>query len=556
MRIRSQSWNTARDLVGWQQFINQYEPEDFNCAFYVTPEYTRSMKPCRIASYLFGKAYTGGSLTISGSRVKDRGQYDFLADYFGLPTDFLSTVRFKPRVSNFLVDLGVYFGLDNVCDGMYFRVHAPMVHSMWKLDYCETVSFEGVNGYDEGYMDSTAVTNENLAKKWSDSSINGIHTWGDMTEALQYTKINSACCKRTKTKLSDLQMALGWNFFQAEDRHMGLHILAGFPTAGKHCCEYVFSPVIGNGGHFELGAGVTASSRLWMSDDEERSLWVYVDANAAHLFKRRLLRTFDLIGKKDVDRSNSRYMLVQEMTSLAENLYTEVDGSYPASTFQYSGKLLPLANITTCCADISIAVQGEFTAKFTYNTGRWSFDLGYNLWGRTGETICACCKIPSNKYALKGDAFIVGFGPGDDTSGLAATESDATIYAGTNTPYGTDYVENHKANPSIDPTAALAWYNDGVDRLGTDSTRATQTRSSTTPIFLSCNDLDTRKTPAALSHKIFAHLGYAWNNDAPDDRWTPFLGIGGEAEFSGRVSGVYTALSQWGFWLKGGLAFE
>jgi len=348
-------------------------------------------------------------------------------------------------------------------------------------------------------------------------------------------------------------MALGWNFFQDEDRHMGLQILAGFPTGGKECCsEYMFSPVIGNGGHFELGAGVTASSRLWTSNDEQRSLWVYVDANAAHLFKRRLLRTFEL-----TDKVNSRYMLVQEMTSPAESLFYGEENNGTVSPFQYTGNLLPLANITTCCADVSVAVQGEFTAKFTYNSGRWSFDLGYNLWGRTGETICACCKIQSNKYALKGDAFVYGFINDDGTPvGLAATENGADIHAGKNTPIGTEWDTTQIANPSID-NAMPAWSNEPANiELMTSTDYTAQTKTSSTPIFLSCQDLDTRKTPSALSHKIFAHLGYAWTDDADDDRWTPFLGIGGEAEFSGRVSGVYTALSQWGFWLKGGLAFE
>jgi len=553
MSIRSQSWNTARDLVGWQQFINQFEMEDMYGAFYITPEYTRSFRPCRIAGYLFGSDYNGGKLTITGSQVEDRGQCnDWLADYFGLPTDFKSTVWFTPRVSNFMVDLGFYLGLDNITDGLYFRVHAPITYTKWELGVCEKVEAQGTNGFDAGYMSANGdgISNDDLPRKFINSAINGCFTWGDMTNKLKYTKIDASCCKRALTRLSDIQAALGWNFLQDETYHLGLQILAGFPTGGKRCCDYLFSPVIGNGGHFELGGGLTSSARLWTSDDEESSAWVYLDGNIAHLFKRKLFRTFELKNKK-----NSRYMLVQEMTTPAESLY--YGDEYTASEYQYNGNLMPLANITTCCTDISVALQGEATLKFSWYNGNWSFDLGYNIWGRTGEKVCGACSITENKYALKGDAFVIGFSREDDSAiGLAATESGADIHAGTNTPVNTVWAEAQIANPSIDNAAAAYADAAGAFPIDKDLTTTDQTNTSSTPVFLSSCDLDTCKTPSALSHKVFAHIGYAWKDDMDETEWTPFLGLGGEAEFAGKTCGNYSSLSQWGVWLKGGLAFD
>jgi len=321
----------------------------------------------------------------------------------------------------------------------------------------------------------------------------------------------------------------------------------------------MFSPVIGNGGHFELGAGLTSSAQLWTSDDEERSCYVYLDANLAHLFKRKMYRTFELKNKP-----NSRYMLVQEMKSPSENLFVGTESEY-----QYNGILKPLANITTCCTDVSVALQGELTVKFAFNNGNWSCDLGYNLWGRTGEKVCKGCSIPEKQYALKGDAWIYAWQRNDRSkrSALGATESQADIHSGTNTPITSPYVPystyniNKRKNINIDSP-------DRADVSLFDILLIPQyAPNDTTPYtvnstdngghkFLSCDSLNTCKTPAALSHKVFAHISYAWAEDKDEDEWIPFLGLGGEAEFSGKTKGQYSALYQWGVWVKGGMAFD
>jgi len=557
---RPQSWNAPRELVGWQQFINKFEMDEWYGAFYITPQFTRSFKECRIAGFIFGEDYKSGKLTISGSRKTDRGANDWLADYFGLSPNFKSTVKFCPRVSNFILDFGMYWGFDNWWEGGFFRLSLPLVHTRWKLGMTEKVDATAATlGFDMGYMATDTVPLADLPKNFT-AAIKGV-TFGD-AEALKYTKIDASCCERTKTRLADIHVELGGNFLHEEDYHMGLSIRAGFPAGNKRCCTYIFEPIVGNGGFFELGGSLTASARLWEADDAESSFWMYLDANVAHLFKKKLQRVFELDGKP-----NSRYMLVQELGSTVENLYVgETGGAATESTYQYQGKLMPLANLTQCCVDTSIGVMGEVALKFTYNWNNWSFDLGYNLWGRTGEKVCTGCSIPDKKYALKGDAWLYGWNnaaPNDTTevSGLAATESKADIHAGTNTPIGTDYAPTHRNNPSID-TPALAWYAAAADEellitegVGTPATN--QVKSSTTPEFLKSSMLKTGKTPSAISHKIFAHFSYAWKDDVEEeDEWIPFLGIGGEVEWAGKTDGLYATLSQWGIWLKGGLSFD
>jgi len=558
---RPQSWNAARELVGWQQFINKFDMEEMYGAVYLTPEYTRSFNSCKLAGYLFGSDYhqNGNKLTISGIQKRDdngssiaRGENEWLADYFGLPLDFVSEVKFCPKISNFILDFGLYVGGKGAAENCFFKLHAPLVHTRWELGMKETVLVKGAIDTPSQYMSEESISLNDLPEEFADSAINGKYTFGDMTEALKYSKINDKCCKLTKTRIADIELALGWNVIQEEDAHLGVMIRAAFPTGGKRCCDYLFAPVVGNGGHYELGGGLTSSARLWTSDDEEKSFWFYLDANIMHLFKRKLWRTFEL-----TDKPNSRYMLVMEMKSDVENLYAgPATTTNPAPNYQYAGTLQPLANISTCCTDVSINVMGEAAAKLTWNHRNWSVDLGYNVWGRTGEKICKECCIDENKYALKGDARIYGKRESDDAIiGLSATESKADIHSGTNIPTNTIYNStSFGKNIGID-NAALAWGDSG----GTDplEIRTNQTNTSLQPKLLSSQDLETCPTPSALSHKVFAHVSYAWKDDVQDeDGWTPYLGLGGEAEFSAKTDGNYSALSQWGVWVKAGYAYS
>ena len=125
--VRSQAANTARDLVGTQGLLprlqplacgvrkvdvvsdehsvqrwgkdavskkRNYVPAPLCDKSYVVlssaVEYSRSFHSDRMREFLFG---CNKCLVFSGSRSEDRAGTDILADYFGLPADFKSTVK-------------------------------------------------------------------------------------------------------------------------------------------------------------------------------------------------------------------------------------------------------------------------------------------------------------------------------------------------------------------------------------------------------------------------------------------------------------------------------
>src|ERR1700733_9665812 len=97
---RSQGYNMARELAN-EAFVVDFENSaPFKGYFSTAFEGTRSFKPKHIVDYFFGRAANNGTVVFSGSTIPNRGEFDILADYFGLPMDFRSEVKFRPRISN------------------------------------------------------------------------------------------------------------------------------------------------------------------------------------------------------------------------------------------------------------------------------------------------------------------------------------------------------------------------------------------------------------------------------------------------------------------------
>lgn len=571
--IRSQSVNAARELVGWQTHINLFDKDCLYGSFSITPEYTRSFRAGRIAEYIFGDDVTAtsskGTLAISGSQADNRGSHDWLADYFGLPTDFKSEVTFKPRIENFLVDFNLYLGLDEWMCGLYFRIHAPVVYTRWDLKATEAVSAAGLNGYAAGYMSNAGIDNATLRKDFL-SAVDGTYTFGDMKEALKYGKMSKD--RDTKTRLSDIEAALGWNFWQCEDYHFGLQIRGSAPTGNRPNAEFLFEPIVGNGNHWTLGGGVSAHAVLWRGCDEDHFFGVWLDANITHLFRTKQTRSFDLKNKP-----NSRYALLAEMTSTVAELYASDNAAIAnnpgtAPSHQYAGKLLPVINVTTFDVNVSIDVQVDAALKFSYYNCGFEADLGYNLWARSGEKfkLRDSSTFTEKKYVLKGDSHVYGFSSDADGNAhntpvaLSASQSLSDIHAGKNYSAGlataaaarNPNIDNPKYAQTVAAIAAANFRHEIITaQLGTAAAGAAadQTKTSKDPIFVKADDIDMSKTPSAMSHKLFGHISYNWD-DCED--WIPFLGVGGEIEWAGKYDSNYAAVSQWGVWIKGGISFN
>ena len=593
---RSHSVDSARDIVGVTRYINLYDQEQLYGCWAFTFEYQQSIRSNDILRTLFGADIIDDKkpfIQISGSQSGDRDTTDWLADYFGLPTDFKSKITFNPKVSSFIFDISFYLGLDEWCDGLYFWVHAPLVHTRWKLGFAEEIIQAGTNSYSPGYFGPSSVPRSQLVKDFTSfASGAGTPNLGPNVFFNPLEKAKIVGGTRTKTRLSDIQAVFGWNFLQGDDHHFGLNLRTAAPAGNRPEGDFLFEPIVGNAHHWEIGIGLSCHYLLFVDECTDRYVGFYGVANLSHLFGSRQTRTFDL-----VDKPMSRYMLTERLGTPVTNLFlNQNQGTALASvapSLQFQNLYAPLANISTFDVNVRIAAQFDATAMLYIQWCNWDFDIGYNYWTRTCEKItpiCQQCSIPfagNLNFALKGDARTYGFVAQDAVNlppgvvpgqpiPLSATQSNADIHSATNTPIGTPFdPTTQNQNPGIDLfPQQWAMVSNGA---GQDSDQivisptdiglpTTQQRSTLTPVLIRAADIDLEAAETkGLSNKIFAHVNYNW--DACECDWIPYLGAGGFIELAHTEGGKCSAadfdnscqtcaFSQWGIWIKGGFAFN
>ena len=570
LQIRSQGRNTARRLVGTQDFVHVADECESYGLFSVAVEYTRSFREKRITDFLFGKDLVNCcQLYVQGSDTQNRHSCAWLADYFGLPTNYDSRIRFCPTIQNAIIDFNIFLGLDELKEGLYFRIDAPLVWTKWQLCPCEKIIEKGESPFLAGYMEDKEIKRNKLPENFL-HAMAGSNTWGDVKTPMQFGLITN--CENTRTRVAEIALELGYNFYLKEDHHFGAFIYASVPTGNRPHARKLFEPIVGNGKHWELGGGFSGSWTFWKSNDCEDTYWgIWFEAVVTHLFKACQCRSFDFCGKP-----NSRYMLLEQMGSNDDNIQGDTSGTNTKAEYQYKKNLIPAINWSTLNVNVRIDAPVDFAIKLGYNRGNTNFDLGYNLWARTKEKMrLDNCKCTSDKiYAIKGDTFLYGQIDADNKFALSATQSLADIHGGKNYPAVNN--DNPVLNPRIDrPYNAKQ---DGNDLFSLTET-TDQIATSIQPKTVKISELNRCESASAITHKIFGHISYAWKNRCEDD-CIPFLGIGAEGEFSQDKGCCYGsnkkcnsscnncnhcskscnskrgAVSQWGIWIKGGVSFD
>jgi len=426
IRPRSASTNAALELVGLdRQIYIPHQENQFYAVATVTPEAIKTFRPARIAQCLFGddvlicpkhllegcpeKRACQNVFLVSGSRVPDRDCHAWLADYFGLPTDFQSSVHIRPRVHSLVADFNLYCGFDNITPGLYGRIHAPLEHTSWNMDICELIDNPGDNGYVPGYFNASGVERTDLLPSFL-SFISGCHTPdidGVIFHPLTSAKMNPH--RLALTKFSEIELSLGYNVFYARCYHLGIDIRMSIPTGNRPEGKFLFEPIVGNCHHWQAGVGLTGHVVAWENVCSQESFAIHTVINITHLFNARQRRIFDL-----KDKPLSRYMLAATVSSdIVDNLRGTVDGNFISPSFQFSNEYTSVANLTTVDVDTSVNVQADMVLMLTYAQERFSWNIGYGMWAQTCENIQPLCHDPclfaENTWALKGDAQAFGF---------------------------------------------------------------------------------------------------------------------------------------------------
>lgn len=570
---RSQNDDLPRTELIYKNY--KYNEEDcFNGKLMIGYDFNRSYRDDRIAQSLFGCT----CLTFSGSQYADRKSTDILADNFGLSPQANASICFSPQITNNIIDFNLYLGLGELCEGLYFQIYGPLVHSKWELcDSCDsccgcsnssntnTLGGDGCctkgtlpnTAFPAGYMSNVEAGTQTPLTSFT-TALNG-NTFGDMKSPWGYGKFFPGCDCTHDTEFADLHMNLGYNFYQCPDYHIGIYAVLIAPTGtridGDHA-RYIFRPTIGYD-HWQLGGGLTAHAELYNCDDEH-TINAYFNGYLTHMFKREQVRSFDF-------KSNgllSRYLLLKEFD--ADNNYT--------------GNLYNAIDYTTRRAEVSVGVKGEFDIEFVYkNDCGFGAGLGYDLYGRSHEDIDCICGPCNSALAAKnlgikgcapievqasiynGTTWSLTTGPANYL--LSSTESDAKIT-------GCGDVDNPQLLQSdATPVPNSTMYNNPIRGTATAPVVVAESSSTTitvdqgqlatvhddkrAPVLITANDLDlcSAALPGYLINKIFGHLDYEWESCD----WEPFIRIGGEVDIAS--SSDLAALNSWSIFVNGSVSF-
>lgn len=592
---RSQGRDKVVQMVGSVGHTNLYDMESWYGTMSATIEYNKNTRSKKIADCLFGNKLVSTTATTSSSCSSSKSCNDscdrtlliqgcnvsgtrnpnaLAAGNFFLPEDFSSEVRFDPSIRNVNVNLDFYIGLDEWLCGSYFRIHGPITNTRWDLDLCESVKAEGT-AVAAGVLAPSAVTRDQLYKDFAEYA-GGNRDLGSPVDSVKFNPLRAGrmrSCDESKTGFADLRFEFGWNFLQCEDYHLGLNLQAAAPTGTKKRSCFLFDTLIGND-KAELGGGLTAHYVFWRSEDEGCSFGFYFDASVTHLFESTENRVFDLKGKP-----LSRYM----MASKFKTPVVDLQGTSNNPTSQFAGEYAPVANLTARDVDVSIGAQGDVVAMFNYSWCGWSFDLGYNFWGRSCEKIkedCDCTTdlLKTEKWALRGNAQMYGFEGSSATNNpgatpaipLSASQSSANICSCLSTAAtGAGTGNGNVTNNNIDQSQVAQGPNSRNMRPSVSNITETVS-TSVQPVFIKSTDIDYGARTRGISHKVFGHVGYTWDREC----WIPYLGVGGFGEFGrseSRCDSTTTttttstnscgscidcALSQWGVWVKLGVSFN
>lgn len=605
---RSQSRDKARQIVGTMSYTHSPQCDTWWGVISLLGGYTQSFDGKSITQALFGinPCNNNQSILIQGSLVENRSNNAWLADYFYLPPDYHSRLSFDPIIRNELIDFDIYIGLDPWFYGMYARIFAPLVHTTWNLRTQESIINPGSLSYPAGYFAPTEIPRSQMVGSFLQFARGCTITENNLIafNNLQFARI--PLCAHSKTAFADIRLEFGWDFCADDCRHLGINIQCAVPTGNKPNACFVFSPIVGNGHHWELGGGLTAHQLMYENQSQTVQFTAHLDANITHLFGVFQERTFDVCCKP-----NSRYMLTALLDRPIENNLSASPTSNVVNqddpvinpNAQFMNRYTPLANISTDFVKVSNSVQADIVVLFQFTTECYSLEFGYNFWAigceriecpEAGNSSCRplslCTSGQENRWAFKGDARMFGFMIENGTTldegapvALSATERCATIYSGTNRTLTNMDATNdvYRRNFGVD-TARFAYGDSSNTALefeplaGVDLER--QIKTSLIPQFISCTDLNFQRL-SGRSHKIFAHLSYQYPYCFGDIH----IGAGGFGEFGSNgnmcshigsngnmcshngtvlptfnlrcASCLRASLSQWGVWIKGGFAF-
>ncbi|MCK4517729.1 hypothetical protein KAT92_03065, partial [Candidatus Babeliales bacterium] len=285
-------------------------------------------------------------------------------------------IMLRPDHESYGLRLDYHQKLDNFIKGLFFKVTMPIVHAKTSLGYSSTAATPNKQLLAKGGTLSGA------SKSLTDFLTGNVANTDahDKQGALTKMKWHNS---NSETGIADIDVTLGYNFLYKNDRHANVNIGLTIPTGNDPDGNFLWEAVVGNGGHWALGAGVDAGFQIWK--DEDKSLDILFAANYRYLFESDEKRCPDFTPTTTSGNTHkmfSRYILGGKLNQAGGTA------------------LVPLANLITRDFDVTPGSQFDGMIDLAFNWGNWTFDLGYNLFAKEQEDIDWTGAEINNIYAV------------------------------------------------------------------------------------------------------------------------------------------------------------
>src|SRR3990167_40411 len=388
---RSQGSNLARQMIGIQDKIHKFGNECFYGVGTVAFEYQRtfisgssnSNNRGNLGSWFSSTGNARMSYGMNDTSGSNTNGFDLNALNWGYTGS--GEIYFCPTKDDFIIDLNLYLGLDELFCGLWAQLDITIVRTKFNIGVVEKV---------EGAPSSVLPTN-----LFNDNATDGalLKVYDTFKEALRGDKavgdlpiLNSGkiCGSRDDTSVANIRVNLGYDWMRRECWHFATSLLFVAPVGTKPCGEYLFEPLVGNAARFEIGGEVNFGYELWNNCDATQTVSLFIDGYVDTVVARRNRRILGLLPEDATaaQRTWSQYLLLKVYDS-SDN----VTGLERA------------ANITTGDLRVAASVEGAVALLLQWNCNCLMAGIGYEAWGRSCEKAKSrCFDITSNKYALQG----------------------------------------------------------------------------------------------------------------------------------------------------------
>lgn len=464
----------------------------------------------------------------------------YLAFNRGITEQIDAELKLRPKVTSYGVVLDYHQKIDKLAKGLFFKVSVPVVCAKHDLN----LDYKGDRLSQAVPYATNSDTNKGKTFHIKDY-FKGCFTITGTQSALTHAKIDGA---RSKTGVADVDLTLGYNFLYKKHKNCNVSVNLTIPTTDSPDGRYLFEPTLGNAGHWSAGVGLDGAFEIWESGN--KSLEFVGSAKYKYLFDATEKRTLGL-------KYSNKYS-----NPLVAGKEAPMAKYYLAGELNKQG-LFPLANVLTRRVGVTPGSQIELLGNFVFNWDKFSFDLGYNLFAKEGESVTLKEKWPSATYAIADPDYHINATA--DIQGLVAGAGSLKFVADNSgngkTPRFGYHVPLHTDPTPTDRPTAYATTGNATTFKNTNKNIVSDMMNMKAKFldtglkrwerrWIEEEDLLTSSctTPVYVTHKVLFGASYLF------DEWkNPILfGLGGSWEFT---QGTNSAIDGYTFWAKIGVQF-